>query len=82
MSLSKNSVSISGEFAVLPQLALRGIDANLTLGNTKSIDIIACDPKSGQMFKLEVKSSYNNKPSNAKLFGRTLSWIMGKNMNQ
>ena len=29
MEISKNNISIAGEFAVLAQLALRGIDANL-----------------------------------------------------
>jgi hypothetical protein len=79
MEISKNSISIAGEFAVLSQLALRGIDANLTLGNTKSVDIIASDPNTGKMFKLEVKTSYNSKPTISKLFGsgRTLNWVMG-----
>jgi len=54
---------MSGEFAVLSQLALKGIDANLTLGNTKSVDLIASDPETGKMFRLEVKTSYDNKPT-------------------
>jgi hypothetical protein len=76
MEISKNNISIAGEFAVLAQLALRGIDANLTLGNTKSVDIIASDPKTGKMFKLEVKTSYDSKPTISKLFGHTLNWVM------
>jgi hypothetical protein len=76
IKISKNNISIAGEFAVLTQLALRGIDANLTLGNTKSVDIIASDPSTGKMFKLEVKTSYNSKPATSKLFGRTLDWVM------
>jgi hypothetical protein len=76
MEISKNNISIAGEFAVLAQLALRGVDANLTLGNTKSVDIIASDPKTGKMFKLEVKTSYDPKPTISKLFGQTLNWIM------
>jgi len=36
MKLSKNSVSLAGEFAVLSKLALHGYDANMTLGNTKN----------------------------------------------
>lgn len=77
MKLSKNSISIAGEFAVLSQLALRGIDASLTLGNTKGVDILASNPHTGVMFKLEVKTSYDKKPVVSKLFGRTLSWVMG-----
>lgn len=76
--LNKNSVSLAGEFAVLSQLTLRGFDANLTLGNTKSVDILASDPKTGKMFKLEVKTSYAGKPSHSKMFGHTLSWMMGE----
>src|SRR5215203_3475608 len=76
MKPSKNSISIAGEFAVLSQLALRGIDANLTLGNTKAVDILASNPMNGSMFKLEVKTSYNKKPVFSRLFGRTLSWVM------
>jgi len=80
MEISKNNISIAGEFAVLAQLALRGIDANLTLGNTKSVDVIASDPSTGKMFKLEVKTSYDSKPTISKLFGqgRTLNWIMSE----
>src|SRR6266568_903518 len=77
MEISKNNISIAGEFAVLAQLALRGIDANLTLGNTKSVDIIASDPSTGKMFKLEVKTTYGAKPTISKLFGHTLNWVMG-----
>lgn len=75
-TIQKNSVSIAGEFAVLSQLTLRGFDANMTLGNTKNVDIIVSDPTSGNMFKIEVKTTYSNKPSHSKLFGYTMSWIM------
>jgi hypothetical protein len=80
MEISKNNISIAGEFAVLAQLALRGIDANLTLGNTKSVDIIASDPSTGKMFKLEVKTSYDSKPTISKLYGQghTLNWVMAE----
>ena len=78
--MNKNSVSIAGEFAVLSQLALRGFDANMTLGHTKSVDILASDPSTGRMYKLEVKTNFKNsrnKPSVSKLFGTTVSaWIM------
>ena len=52
-----NSIALAGEFATLSQLALRGYDANLTLGNTKNVDILVSDPESGRMNKLEVKTS-------------------------
>lgn len=77
-TIQKNSVSIAGEFAVLSQLTLRGFDANMTLGNTKNVDIIVSNPTSGNMFKIEVKTTYSNKPSHSKLFGYTMSWIMSE----
>lgn len=73
-------VALAGEFAVLSQLALRGMDANMTLGNTKEVDILVSNPKTGKVFKVEVKTNYRNsrnKPSNSKVHGKTLSgWIM------
>jgi hypothetical protein len=77
MKIPRNSISIAGEFAVLSQLALRGIDANLTLGHTKSVDILASNPQTGSMFKLEVKTSYDQKPATSRVWGRTLIWVMG-----
>lgn len=53
--INSNSVSLAGEFAVLSQLALRGYDANMTLGRTKGVDILVSNPKTGRMLKLEVK---------------------------
>jgi len=34
----KNTTSLAGEFAVLSQLALKGMVANMTLGHTKGVD--------------------------------------------
>lgn len=70
--LQKNTISLAGEFAVLSQLALRGIDVNLTLGNTKSVDILASNPITGSMFRIEVKTTEIASESMPK----TLSWIM------
>lgn len=78
VAISHNSVAIAGEFAVLSQLALRGFDANMTLGNTKSVDILVADPLTGNMFKIEVKTHYGNKSSHTKLFGHTLDWVMSE----
>jgi len=81
-SINKNSVSIAGEFAVLSQLALRGYDANMTLGHTKSVDILVSDPRTGKLYQLEVKTNYINdkkKPSVSKIHGKFVSdWIMSK----
>lgn len=81
--INRNAVSLAGEYAVLSQLALYGYDANLTLGYTKGVDILVSDPESDKMYRLEVKTNlrkkHSNKPSNSKLYGRTISgWIMNK----
>ncbi|MFA5167256.1 MAG: hypothetical protein WC530_01850 [Candidatus Omnitrophota bacterium] len=80
--LPKNSVSIAGEFAVLSQLALRGYDASLTLGHTKSVDILVSSPSTGKMTKLEVKTNYLSSRSaggSSSLFGKFISaWIMSE----
>ena len=60
----------------MSQLALRGFDANMTLGNTKNVDILVSDPKTGRMFKIEVKTHYRNNPAHSTLFGHTLDWVM------
>ena len=79
--INKNSISLAGEFAVLSQLALRGYDANMTLGHTKSVDILVSNPKNHQMYQLEVKTNFassRSQGSNSKLFGKIVSaWIMG-----
>jgi len=80
--ITSNSVSLAGEFAVLSQLALRGFDANMTLGHTKGVDILVSNPISHQMYQLEVKTNFENsrnQPSESKLFGKSVSgWIMNK----
>jgi hypothetical protein len=79
---NSNAVALAGEFAVLSQLALRGYDANMTLGRTKSVDILVSDPISGRMLKLEVKTNYRSSRSaggNPRLFGNFLSaWVMSE----
>ena len=78
-----NSVALAGEFATLSQLALHGFDANLTLGHTKHVDILVSDPRSGGMYKLEVKTSgYRNARGDAdkrsRLFGHCYEWMMSQ----
>jgi hypothetical protein len=84
MSLGPTSTqhtSIAGEFAVLSQLALRGYDANLTVGRAKSVDILVSRP-GGEMYRLEVKTNWRSKTSGGKaavLFGQCVSeWMMGE----
>jgi hypothetical protein len=77
-AISKNQVSLAGEFAVLSQLALRGFDANMTLGNTKGVDILVSHPETDSMYRLEVKTALNSKPWRSKRFGSIVaSWRMG-----
>lgn len=80
--INSNSVSLAGEFAVLSQLALHGFNANMTLGNTKGVDILVSDPRNNKMYKLEVKTNLRNtrtKPIHSKLWGEIIStWIMNK----
>ena len=80
--IDSNSVSLAGEFAVLSQLALRGYDANMTLGRTKGVDILVSNPETGRMLKLEVKTNFRSSRSaggNSRLFGRFLSaWMMNE----
>jgi hypothetical protein len=80
--INSNSVALAGDFAVLSQLALRGYDANMTLGRTKSVDILVSNPANGKMYKLEVKTNFRNtrnKLSESKVHGKTLSdWMMSK----
>ena len=75
-NLSNNSISLAGEFAVLSQLTLRGFDANMTLGRTKSVDILVSNPRSRQLSKVEVKTHYRDVAVNSTLFGVTIEWMM------
>jgi hypothetical protein len=79
--ISPNSVSLAGEFAALSRLALFGYDANMTLGRTKSVDILASNPITNQFYQLEVKSKLDSRkrPCVSKVFGRFLTdWIMNE----
>lgn len=84
--LNNNFVALAGEFSVLSQLALRGYDANMTLGHTKGVDILVSDSEADKMFKLEVKTNYMSSRSaggSSRLFGRYVSaWIMNEKHEQ
>ena len=87
MKPGANSIALAGEFATLSQLALRGYDANLTLGRTKNVDILVSAPTSGRMYKLEVKTSgYRSARGHAgkrsRLFGSNFEWMMNKKHEQ
>ncbi|MBN1866168.1 hypothetical protein JW916_02635 [Candidatus Sumerlaeota bacterium] len=77
--ISPNSVSLAREFAVLSRIALWGYDANMTLGNTKNVDILVSNPKTNRMYQLEVKTRLHNRkrPTISRLHGRfEFDWIM------
>lgn len=78
LELNNNAISLAGEFAVLSQLVLRGYDANMTLGHTKSVDILISDPERNKMYKMEVKTHYRNTPERSGLFGHNLGWVMSE----
>ena len=84
--LSSNNVALAGEFAVLSQLALRRYVANMTLGNTKGIDILVADPEGRRMLKIEVKTNHRSsrsESSKSKDFGNFVSgWIMSAKHEQ
>jgi hypothetical protein len=77
-----NSVCLAGEFAVLSQLMLEGYDANMTLGRTKSVDILVSRPGTKKMYKLEVKTKYRTSSKGlnvSRIHGTTKAgWIMGR----
>ena len=74
---NNNQVSLAGEFAVLSQLFFRGFDASLTLGNTKSVDILIHNPKNGKVYKIEVKTKTGFRSSTPKSqWGPIYSWQM------
>ncbi len=77
-----NAVSLAGEFAVLSQLALRGYDANITLGRTKGVDILVSHPGTKKMYRLEVKTKYRTSLKElhvSKVHGTVKGgWMMGK----
>ena len=78
-SISKNQIALAGEFAALSQLALRGFDANLTLGNAKGVDILVSHPDTASIYRLEVKTHINYRPHHNGTFGHiTASWRMGE----
>ena len=79
--IDSNSVSLAGEFAVLSQLTLHGYDANMTLGHTKGVDILVSNPKTSDMFRVEVKTNHralvDGKFSKSTNFGDIVNnWLM------
>lgn len=68
-------VALAGEFFVLAELALRGLDATLTLGHTKEIDVLVLNRVTEQMFRVEVKTTHKA-VQHSKIFGSSYAWLM------
>lgn len=79
MENSTYYTSMAGEFSAMSQLFLRDYTASLTYGNAKSVDILV-STKSGKMFRLEVKTSREEKVvgSDNTQFGKNFEWRMDK----
>jgi hypothetical protein len=56
MGVDRNMNGLSGEFFVAAELLKRGLQASITLGNAKHVDLFAQNPKTGQRFAIQVKS--------------------------
>jgi len=50
-----HSTGMAGEFCVMEKLFRLGYEASLTMGNAKSIDVLAKSP-TGQLYEISVKS--------------------------
>jgi hypothetical protein len=48
--------SMAGEFLTVGKLFKRGIQASITLGNAKSIDVFAFNPKNQKNYNVQVKA--------------------------
>jgi hypothetical protein len=68
-------VALAGEFFVLGELALRGLDGTLTFGHTKEIDILVLNRRTNGMFKLEVKTTHKAVQQSG-IFGPSYAWLM------
>jgi hypothetical protein len=52
-----NYIALAGEFSVLAALARGRLEATLTRGHTKGIDILVLDRRTGRTYKVEVKTT-------------------------
>jgi hypothetical protein len=73
--------SLAGEFAVLSQLNLHQFDASLTLANTKGVDILVSNPRTGSIKRIEVKTKIAKSPIHRRIFSEepfVAEWQMGQ----
>ncbi len=57
----KHFLGLAGEYAVCAELAKNEINASLTLGNHKAVDIIATNPNNNKACFIQVKASYSKR---------------------
>ncbi|MCY1660333.1 hypothetical protein [Chryseobacterium sp. SL1] len=57
--IQRNSTGLSGEYFVAAELLRRGFSVGITMGNAKSIDILA--EKENKQFIIQVKAIYKRK---------------------
>ncbi|MCL1971972.1 MAG: hypothetical protein FWG57_03150 [Endomicrobia bacterium] len=71
--MNRNGNGLSGEFYVLSRLLRKGLDASLTFGNTKAVDIFVRNPNTRKSFNIEVKTTALEKEYGGK-WGKHLFW--------
>jgi hypothetical protein len=57
MSISNQTVGVTGTYLVAAELSRRGFVALVTTRNTESVDIIASNPKVGKSASIQVKAT-------------------------
>ena len=55
--IQKHFLGLAGEYAVCTELAKNEINASLTVGNHKAVDIIATNPNNSKVCFIQVKAS-------------------------
>ena len=55
-STDRQLTGMAGEFLVVGQLFKREMQASLTIGNAKGVDVLAFNPATGRQFVVEVKT--------------------------
>jgi hypothetical protein len=75
MEIPKETLGLAGEYAVASELCKRGIYAQLTLGNRKSVDLLL-DVADGGMLRVQVKSKQGKEWPACKAFAREKAEVL------
>ncbi|MHB1744985.1 MAG: hypothetical protein ACYCPO_09225 [Acidobacteriaceae bacterium] len=78
MEIPKETLGLAGEYAVASELCKRGIYAQLTLGNRKSVDLLldVADVADGGMLRVQVKSKQGNEWPACRAFAREKAEVL------